>query len=102
MSLCRIDLVRIGSPNVSAAKSEQHRTNLARNAAFVGANEATDRIALIAFEGQHYIVGFGLLRYGADWRISAQASPIAGTPAFGAPLKVTPEEFDKMVVRRGP
>jgi len=62
-----------------------------------GADESTERVALFSFEGQDHYVGFMLLRYGDNWKISRQDSPLAGTNALGVPQKTTPAEFKKLI-----
>ncbi|MEZ4679649.1 MAG: hypothetical protein R2932_36060 [Caldilineaceae bacterium] len=57
----------------------------------------TERIALFAFEGNHYYVGFTLLRYGESWQISSQHSPLGSTDPLGTPTPTTVEEFESMV-----
>lgn len=92
-----IAIVKIGAPNPAVLNSEANVFNQARTAASFGADEGTERIALIAFEGANYFVGFRLLRYGAEWKISSQTSPIAGGNVLGAPTKTTPQAFDAML-----
>ena len=57
--------------------------NAARLASIYGADESTERVALFSFEGNYYYLGFTLLRYGDNWKISSQTSPLAGTSALG-------------------
>jgi hypothetical protein len=63
---------------------------MARSAAVYGADEQTERLATLAFEGGMYELGFTLLRYGDSWRVSSQTSPLAGTSAFGTARRVEP------------
>ena len=63
-------------------------------AATYGADEGTDRLALISFEGGHYAIGFSLLRFGGEWKVNTQSSAIAGTSNWGVPARTTPEEFE--------
>jgi hypothetical protein len=69
---------------------------MARNAAVFGADEATDRVALVLFEGDTYLVGFGLLRYGDDWTVQRQSSPLGSTPSSGAATPMSASEFSEL------
>jgi len=53
-----------------------------------GADELTERVALVMLEGQGYLVGFTLLRYGDGWKVSSQSPPLAGTPSTGVATPV--------------
>ncbi len=39
------------------------------------------------------MIGFTLLRYGDDWKVSSQVSNLAGTSLLGAALPMTPDEY---------
>lgn len=62
-----------------------------------GADTSTERVALISFEGLNFVVGFLLLRYGDEWFIRSQMSPIANIDVTGVPKKVTPDEFETLL-----
>ena len=55
--------------------------NPAKQAAIYGADELTERVALVTFEGQIYGIGFTLLRFGDVWKVSSQVSNLTGTNA---------------------
>jgi hypothetical protein len=95
--LSGIELIKVGIPNPTLLNSESNLFNMARNAKSLGADEATERIALITFEGDHYMLGFSLLRYGDNWKIRFQVSGLGGGNPMGAPTKVTPQEFDALL-----
>jgi hypothetical protein len=42
-------------------------------------------------------VGFQLLRYGDNWKISRANSVLGNTSALGTPQKTTEEEFQELV-----
>jgi hypothetical protein len=63
-----------------------------------GAGEFTERLALVEFEGTDYVVGFSLLRYGDDWRVLDQSSPLAGLSPLGIPERSTKEGFQSMIL----
>ena len=92
-----IALEKVGAPTPAILNSERNLANATKMAAVDGADERTERVALIAFEGQHYMMGFTLLRFGAEWKVNGQVSPVAGTNAFGIPVLVTPEAFDEIL-----
>ena len=62
-----------------------------------GADELTERLALVAWNGKDYAVGFTLVRYGSDWKVLNQVSSLAGTPVTGAAKPVTQSDFDASV-----
>ena len=49
---------------------------------------------LFSFEGQTYSLGFTLLRYGDDWLVSSQSSPIGGTSTIGTATPMSVEEYE--------
>lgn len=51
----------------------------------------------MSFDGLTFVVGFSLLRYGDDWTVVDQSSAIANLSLLGAPKRMTPEEFEKML-----
>ena len=78
------------------AKFEHDARNVANGAAVAtiyGADELTERLALISLDGKLYEVGFTLLRYGDDWRISSQTSALGNTPAIGIAVPTTRDDF---------
>jgi len=95
--LAGVELKKIGLPEPALMSSSRYLENAAQRASIYGADEATERVALFSFEGQDYYVGFTLLRYGDNWKISSQDSPLAGTNALGVPQKTTPAEFKKLI-----
>jgi hypothetical protein len=68
--------------------------NAAKQAAMYGADELTERLALVDLDGKLYEVGFTLLRYGDDWKISSQSAPLGNTPVLGTAVPTTREEYD--------
>jgi hypothetical protein len=76
------------------ATNERYLANAAAQAAVYGADELTERLALLELDGDTYGLGFTLLRYGDRWLVSGQSSPIAGTSALGTAAPMTRAEFD--------
>jgi hypothetical protein len=70
-----------------------HLANTAKQAATYGADEITERLALVSFEGKSYGIGFTLLRYGDVWKVSSQVSNLAGTSPLGSALPMSPDEY---------
>ena len=66
----------------------------ARQAAMYGADELTERLALVELDGKLYEVGFTLLRYGEEWGIYSQVANLANTPILGTAVPTTLEEYD--------
>lgn len=92
-----LELVRVGTPKPALIGSEGYRKNAARRAGIYGADEMSERAALLRLEGRTYLLGFTLLRFGASWAVTAQWSPVAGTNALGAPWPMTPQQFEDLL-----
>lgn len=92
-----LKLIRVGTPRPKLMGEQKYREHAAQRAEFFGADEFTERVALIAFEGQTYEMGFQLMRFDAGWTISAQSSPVGNTSPAGVPWPMTPEEFDDLL-----
>jgi len=95
--LSGISVKRIDMPNKPILNSDRHRDNLAKTARMYGADESTERVALFTFEGNTYVVGFSLLRYGDGWKIYQPGSVLSGLNPLGTAAKITEADFDKMV-----
>jgi hypothetical protein len=70
-------------PDPELAADDRWLETAAEQAAIYGADELTERLAIIELEDRRYLVGFTLLRYGDTWKISSQSSALAGTPSTG-------------------
>lgn len=95
--LAGLELKKIGLPNKPLMSGAKYLENAAKLAGIYGADESTERVALFSFEGNDYYLGFSLLRYEDNWKISSQVSPLAGTSAMGDPTQTTVDEFEKMI-----
>jgi hypothetical protein len=95
--LAKLEVKKIALPNKTLMSSTRYLDNAAKIAHVYGADESTERVVLFSFEQNYYFLGFTLLRYGENWKISSQNSALANTSALGAPQKTTVEEFEKMV-----
>lgn len=83
-----IELTEIAPPDPQIMASERYQENAATIAEVYGADEYTEMVATFTFEGNEYQVGFQLLRYGDQWYVLSQSSPLAGTPGSGAAVEV--------------
>ena len=92
-----LEVTAIGIPSPEIAQSERNIEIWNTLAQIYGADEHTERVALLISEGDYYYVGFTLLRYGNDWKISNLASPLGNTNALGAPQQITEDEFRELI-----
>lgn len=92
-----LSLVKVGIPVPEVLNSERHQAIMASIADSNGADEMTERVALLSFEGNHYAIGFSLLRYGDDWAVFSQTSRAAATNVLGAPGRMSPNGFEEML-----
>ena len=93
--LAEIEVQQIDLLNKTQMSSDEYIQYKVDRAGIYGADEATERVVLFTFEGDYYYVGFMLLRYGENWKISWQVS--AMTNKFGAAQKTTIEEYEALV-----
>ena len=94
--LAAIRVAQIRLPDAEVMQNPAYLESTARSGAVLGADEATERVVLFAFEDKMYFVGFTLLRYGDRWKISSQSSPLGNTDPLGTPIETTEEEFSDM------
>lgn len=95
--LAQLEVVAIDVPYPEIVETERLQEIWNAQARIYGADELTERVALLLFDEEYYFVGFTLLRYGEDWKISIVSSALSGTSALGAPLQTTEEEYQDMV-----
>jgi len=95
--LSLIKVQKIDRPHKTLMDNPKNLENEAKIASIYGADESTERVALFLFENNYYYLGFTLLRYGENWKISDQISQFAGTNPLGAPQKTTVDEFEILV-----
>ncbi len=94
--LADVEVQKIGLPNPAVMSSDRYKENAVKIARVYGADDSTERVVLFTFEQNYYMLGFTLLSYGENWKISILSSPIAGTSPLGDPVKTTKEEFESM------
>jgi hypothetical protein len=75
----------------------KYMENAAKMAKIFGADESTERVVLVSLDQNYYYLGFTLLRYGGNWKISGRNSHLANTDALGTPQKTTAEDFENMI-----
>jgi hypothetical protein len=95
--LAGLKVAEIKFPIAKFAADPKALANFAAQAKVYGADELTERLALVALNGKDYAVGFTLVRYGSDWKVLNQISNLAGTPASGAAQPMTQSDFDAAV-----
>ena len=95
--LSSLDIQRIDPANKLVMETTPYLESAAALARIFGADESTERVALLLFEENYYYAGFTLLRYGETWKISRQASAIADTNPMGAANRTTPGEYETMI-----
>ena len=93
--LAGLTVLDIRYSNPAFEHAPQNLANAARQAAIYGADELTERLALVDLDGKLYEVGFTLMRYGDDWKVSSQSAPLGNTPALGTAVPTTREEYDR-------
>lgn len=95
--LAQLEVAKIGLPHPEIAHTERSQEYWNIHAQIYGADELTERVVLLRFEGDYYYVGFALLRYGENWKISNAASAMGSTNALGAPQRTTEAEFEQLI-----
>lgn len=95
--LSKLEVRKIDLPNKKVMAEAGYLENAARIAKGYGADESTERVALVSFEQNYYYLGFTLLRYGTNWKIGNQVSQLAGTSPLGAAQQTTEEEFGRLI-----
>jgi hypothetical protein len=91
LDLSRLDGLEVGEialPDPEIMGSDRYQEVMATQAAVYGADEMTERVATVSLEGQDWLVGFTLMRFGDAWQVSSQTSVIAGLPVTGVPVPV--------------
>jgi hypothetical protein len=94
--LSNLSLLDIGAVDPYFAKDPKYLENAAKRAAIYGADELTERVALVSFEGQTYAIGFTLMRFGDVWKVSSQVSNLTSSNDLGTATPVTLDEYDHL------
>lgn len=85
-----LEVISIDKP--SLVDDERYKKNASAASRCFGANDATERVALLKFNNDFYILGFHLFKFGSSWKIASLCSPIANTPMYGA-KKISLNEY---------
>jgi hypothetical protein len=91
--LSGVEVLKIGVPEPDILNGEQYQKNAGQIARIFGADEMTERVALLEFEGKTYLLGFMLLRYGEEWKVMSQTSTLAGTSGMGTVVEISAPGF---------
>ncbi|NLW48295.1 MAG: hypothetical protein GXY86_13300 [Firmicutes bacterium] len=83
-------LISIDKP--SLVDDERYRRQALASAQCFGANDATERVALLKLQDNFYILGFHLYKFGSSWKIDSLCSPLANTPVYGGE-KISFDEY---------
>jgi hypothetical protein len=83
-----LQIAKIELPAPDVYNSATNVANFKRMAGFYGADEMAERVVTYSLGGQTFQGGFGLLRYGSDWKIFRLYSNLAAQPASGIVTKV--------------
>jgi hypothetical protein len=94
--LAALEVQEIQLPNPTIMSSDRYKENAVKIAVVYGADNSTERVVLLSFEQNDYLLGFTLFQYGESWKIFTVSSPIANTSALGEAVKTTKEDFESM------
>lgn len=95
-----LEVEEIDVPAPEQMGSDRYQENAEELASIYGADEMTERVVLVSFEDEYYVLGFTLLRYGKSWKISAQysalGSAMGGIGGTGIAEPITEDEFESL------
>jgi hypothetical protein len=89
-----LSVVDVRFPKASLEHDLKLQANYEANAKIYGADEQTERVALVSLGGTDYVVGFTLLRYGSSWFVAFPWSPLFGMTSTGIAGQMTRAEFE--------
>ncbi len=95
--LASLELIDSRFPDPKWEHDERAVANAQQTAATYGADEWTERLALVSFDDALYEVGFSLLRYGGEWKVQGQSSAYGNMSVFGAARPTTKELYERHV-----
>jgi hypothetical protein len=91
--LAGLEVLATADPATQLADAERASEFAEAQARTLGADEVVERVALIGLDGESYLLGFSLVRFGDEWKVLAQNSALAGTPAIGTATPISAAEF---------
>lgn len=97
-----LQIVRIDPPVPTVMNRESELAEARQQAAARGADDRTERIALLQFDGKHFVGAFTLFHYGTAWRIGQLESLYAWRHSAARvgrePIsRTTPQIYDELV-----
>ncbi|WP_026793313.1 hypothetical protein [Pleomorphomonas oryzae] len=95
--LSELSISKIGTPSPEKVNSERQQRLFSQHAKIFQGDAATERVALLSFDGLDYLIGFSLIRYGDDWLIEEMMSRIADIGFFEPAKRITPDEFEALI-----
>lgn len=95
--LSKIKIEKMSFPSKRFEHDQSYLEMAKWMATYNGADELTERLVLFSFEQNFYYIGFGLLRYGQNWKIQIQNSNLGNTPALGTAQPITVHEFEMKI-----
>lgn len=84
--LSGLEIISIDKPEL--VEHERHKSNEKTRAKCFGAQDGTERIALLKLNGEFYYSGFHLLQYKKSWKIDELYSSLVGTSPLGEAVKI--------------
>lgn len=95
--LSELSISKIGIPMPEKLNSDRQQRLFSRHAKIFQGDAATERVALLSFDGLNFLVGFSLIRYGDDWLVEEMMSEIADVGFFKPAKRTTPDEFEALI-----
>lgn len=93
-----LEYLRAEKPLPDQMDSEVGQANFTAQAKAYGGDEMTERLALLQCGGKYYATGFGLIRYGENWRIFRMNSAFVGQNSMGFAFPLEGEgEFEALL-----
>lgn len=100
LTVVRIDLPRMSGSGTPAEIWDRLQPNFRKQAALYGADDGTERVALLDLDGQLYYQGFTLRLYGESWHISSMLRTSELAP--GVLIPTTEEEYLEYIMEVRP
>jgi len=92
--LAGLSVLKIRFPNATFQNDSHFLANSKTMAAIYGADDSTQRLALISLSGTDYEAGFTLFQYAGGWKVLLQTASLSDLPSLGTAQPITAEDFD--------
>ena len=89
-----LEIADIRFPDASLEDHPRWLESAERLARILGADDLTQRLALVSLDDQLFDVGFTLVRYGDVWKVLDQTASLGNTDSWGAAHPTTLEDFE--------